>query len=95
MPYKQGVTGSSPVGPREGSFFIIIRRRGSTAEQLICNQQVAGSNPAVGFFFVITSAIPHVGVLTSLFIWNGTFLISLFYHTEFILFCLIVIYIVR
>ena len=28
---------------------IRIRRCGSTAEQLICNQQVIGSNPIIGF----------------------------------------------
>ena len=42
LPYKQRVTGSSPVGP-------IICRHGSMAEQLICNQQVVGSTPTVGF----------------------------------------------
>ena len=41
LPYKQRVTGSSPVGP-------IICRHGSMAEQLICNQQVVGSTPTVG-----------------------------------------------
>ena len=42
LPYKQRVTGSSPVGP-------IICRHGSMAEQLICNQQVIGSSPIIGF----------------------------------------------
>ena len=47
LPYKQGVTGSSPVGP-------IFNRSGfadvaQLAEQLICNQQVIGSSPIIGF----------------------------------------------
>ena len=47
LPYKQGVTGSSPVGP-------IFYRSGfadvaQLAEQLICNQQVIGSSPIIGF----------------------------------------------
>ena len=45
LPYKQGVTGSSPVGP-------IFYRSGfadvaQLAEQLICNQQVGGSIPSI------------------------------------------------
>ena len=48
LPYKQRVTGSSPVGP-------IICRHGSMAEQLICNQQVVGSTPTVGFLLTIIS----------------------------------------
>ena len=48
LPYKQGVTGSSPVGP-------IFYRSGfadvaQLAEQLICNQQVIGSSPIIGFY---------------------------------------------
>ena len=43
LPYKQRVIGSSPIGP------IYLCRCGSTAEQLICNQQVIGSNPIIGF----------------------------------------------
>ena len=46
LPYKQRVTGSSPVGP-------IICRHGSMAEQLICNQQVVGSTPTVGFLLTM------------------------------------------
>ena len=42
LPYKQRVTGSSPVGP-------IIADVAQLAEQLICNQQVTGSSPVVGF----------------------------------------------
>ena len=56
LPYKQRVIGSSPIGPiyennltGELRYYFLICRCGSTAEQLICNQQVAGSNPAVGF----------------------------------------------
>ena len=55
LPYKQGVTGSSPVGP----IFKIIRRfflvylyadMAQLAEQLICNQQVNGSSPFIGLW---------------------------------------------
>ena len=42
LPYKQRVTGSSPVGP-------IGADVAQLAEQLICNQQVTGSSPVVGF----------------------------------------------
>ena len=50
LPYKQGVTGSSPVGP-------IYNRSGfadvaQLAEQLICNQQVIGSSPIIGFYYL-------------------------------------------
>ena len=44
LPYKQRVTGSSPVGP-------IINKNADVAqlaEQLICNQQVIGSSPIIG-----------------------------------------------
>ncbi len=43
LPYKQRVTGSSPVGP----IFQIIEYAdvAQLAEQLICNQQVIGSSP--------------------------------------------------
>lgn len=51
LPYKQGVTGSSPVGP----IYDFSKRRpcrcGSMAEQLICNQQVIGSSPIIGSLF--------------------------------------------
>ena len=40
MPYKQRVTGSSPVGPIY-SYADVAQ----LAEQLICNQQVVGSIP--------------------------------------------------
>ena len=43
LPYKQRVTGSSPVGP------IPIADVAQLAEQLICNQQVIGSSPIIGF----------------------------------------------
>ena len=42
LPYKQRVTGSSPVGP---TFANVAQ----LAEQLICNQQVIGSSPIIGF----------------------------------------------
>ena len=41
LPYKQRVTGSSPVGP-------ILADVAQLAEQLICNQQVNGSSPFIG-----------------------------------------------
>ena len=41
LPYKQGVTGSSPVAPTRNA----TCWRGSTVEQLTCNQQVEGSIP--------------------------------------------------
>ena len=40
LPYKQDVTGSSPVTPT-----MIFAGVAQLAEQLICNQQVAGSSP--------------------------------------------------
>ena len=42
LPYKQRVTGSSPVGP------IYFADVAQLAEQLICNQQVIGSSPIIG-----------------------------------------------
>ena len=78
LPYKQGVIGSSPIGPIMYGF--PSGQRGQTvnllatlsvvrihlhpfakwhnadvaqlAEQLICNQQVIGSSPIIGFCFV-------------------------------------------
>ena len=41
LPYKQRVTGSSPVGPINADV-------AQLAEQLICNQQVIGSSPIIG-----------------------------------------------
>ena len=52
LPYKQRVTGSSPVGP---IFLYLYCTRDNyadvaqLAEQLICNQQVIGSSPIIGF----------------------------------------------
>ena len=43
LPYKQRVTGSSPVGS-------IGADVAQLAEQLICNQQVNGSSPLIGFY---------------------------------------------
>ena len=43
LPYKQRVTGSSPVGPIH--YFADVAQ---LAEQLICNQQVIGSSPIIG-----------------------------------------------
>ena len=58
LPYKQGVTGSSPVVPtiikilKINILYYLIRKynylicwHGSTVEQLTCNQQVVGSIP--------------------------------------------------
>ena len=45
LPYKQRVTGSSPVGPIY-SYADVAQ----LAEQLICNQQVIGSSPIIGFW---------------------------------------------
>ena len=50
LPYKQGVAGSSPAGP---TLFIFCDFEyadvAQLAEQLICNQQVIGSSPIIGF----------------------------------------------
>ncbi len=48
LPYKQRVTGSSPVGPisTKETWFADMAQ---LAEQLICNQQVIGSSPIIGF----------------------------------------------
>ena len=47
LPYKQRVTGSSPVGPIY-SLKIEYADVAQLAEQLICNQQVEGSSPPIG-----------------------------------------------
>ena len=44
LPYKQGVIGSSPIGPT----FFTNADVAQLAEQLICNQQVNGSSPLIG-----------------------------------------------
>ena len=46
LPYKQRVTGSSPVGPNADV--------AQLAEQLICNQQVFGSSPNIGIFHILS-----------------------------------------
>ena len=43
LPYKQRVTGSSPVGS-----IYKYADMAQLAEQLICNQQVNGSSPFIG-----------------------------------------------
>ncbi len=48
LPYKQRVTGSSPVGPIVYFKNIICADMAQLAEQLICNQQVGGSSPSIG-----------------------------------------------
>ncbi len=40
LPYKQGVIGSSPIAPTNPAGVA------QPVEQLICNQQVGGSNPS-------------------------------------------------
>ena len=50
LPYKQRVTGSSPVGP-------IFADVAQLAEQLICNQQVIGSSPIIGLLLKSSSTI--------------------------------------
>ena len=45
LPYKQRVTGSSPVGP-----ILYFADVAQLAEQLTCNQQVIGSSPIVGLW---------------------------------------------
>ena len=54
LPYKQRVTGSSPVGPTIlkrmvfADVLVILADVAQLAEQLICNQQVIGSSPIIG-----------------------------------------------
>ena len=52
LPYKQRVTGSSPVGPifRIYAERLVYADMAQLAEQLICNQQVIGSSPIVGSY---------------------------------------------
>ena len=52
LPYKQRVTGSSPVGPifRTYAERLVYADMAQLAEQLICNQQVIGSSPIVGSY---------------------------------------------
>ena len=49
LPYKQGVIGSSPIGPIQ--FHIWNADVAQLAEQLICNQQVIGSSPIIGLHY--------------------------------------------
>ena len=55
LPYKQGVTGSSPVGPS------VLADMAQLAEQLICNQQVEGSSPPIGFFGPLAQLVRAAG----------------------------------
>ena len=49
LPYKQGVIGSSPIGPIQTTYRVVSSADvAQLAEQLICNQQVIGSSPIVG-----------------------------------------------
>ena len=60
LPYKQRVTGSSPVGP----IFLNMYLHSSyadvaqLAEQLICNQQVIGSSPIIGLRLSLMGGFP-------------------------------------
>ena len=54
LPYKQRVTGSSPVGP------IFYADVAQLAEQLICNQQVIGSSPIIGFDGILAQSVEHL-----------------------------------
>ncbi len=51
LPYKQRVIGSSPIGPTQYNFVLVlgIADVAQLAEQLTCNQQVIGSSPIIGF----------------------------------------------
>ena len=50
-PFHGGNTGSIPVGVTEYKIFVMYADVAQLAEQLICNQQVIGSSPIIGFFF--------------------------------------------
>ena len=59
LPYKQRVTGSSPVGPiYHFNYYADVAQ---LAEQLICNQQVIGSNPIVGLFGPLAQLVRATG----------------------------------
>ena len=64
LPYKQRVIGSSPIGSIYPNGFGIefFQNMESAdvaqlAEQLICNQQVTGSIPAIGFYKWVDSRV--------------------------------------
>ena len=57
LPYKQRVTGSSPVTS------ISYADVAQLAEQLICNQQVIGSSPIIGFLKWMGSRVAKGGRL--------------------------------
>ena len=48
-PFHGGIRGSNPLGVISRIKSGLNCRHGSMAEQLICNQQVVGSTPTVGF----------------------------------------------
>ena len=48
-PFHGGNTGSIPVGVTEYKIFVMYAYVAQLAEQLICNQQVIGSSPIIGF----------------------------------------------
>ena len=60
LPYKQRVTGSSPVGPIYPKGYADVAQ---LAEQLICNQQVIGSSPIIG---LVLTGLKDFGPLAQL-----------------------------
>ena len=52
-PFHGGIRGSNPLGVISRIKSGLNCRHGSMAEQLICNQQVVGSTPTVGFLLTI------------------------------------------
>ena len=48
-PFHGGNTGSIPVGVTEYKIFVMYADVAQLAEQLICNQQVIGSSPIIGY----------------------------------------------
>ena len=51
-PFHGGNTGSIPVGVTEYKIFVMYADVAQLAEQLICNQQVIGSSPIIGFYTI-------------------------------------------
>ena len=54
-PFHGGNTGSIPVGVTEYKIFVLYADVAQLAEQLICNQQVIGSSPIIGFIWTFSS----------------------------------------
>ena len=51
-PFHGGNTGSIPVGVIKRIFCFAYADVAQLAEQLICNQQVIGSSPIIGFVYL-------------------------------------------